>query len=329
MKVTQVIAFNSKKSGLYDYANLYASNSKDILVLSECDESGFRGRSSVLHRVRLLRDILGEAQLVHVIDNTPRTFLFMVYALLLITEKRFLVTLHDPKEHKAIGLKNVLRRRFKNILNILLVALTYTNRKLTIHFHEECHLFKWCKRYIVFPHPSYRSNLARNAGADSKLEGKLTIGWFGRASYNKGYDIFCDVVKSLEGEVDIDFIACGIDEDSLIVSPNLKNYSGYLDEEAFDSLFVDVDLVLLPYRDVTSSGILAKCVSFGVPWLASKSFQDQYQCGLSINPKTEEFINIVKTLSDDAYYLNNHIRECMKIANTSRCVNGKDLYARL
>ena len=42
MKVTQVIAFNSKKSGLYDYANLYASNSKDILVLSECDESSFR-----------------------------------------------------------------------------------------------------------------------------------------------------------------------------------------------------------------------------------------------------------------------------------------------
>jgi glycosyltransferase involved in cell wall biosynthesis len=59
--------------------------------------------------------------------------------------------------------------------------------------------------------------------------------------------------------------------------------TGELDEEAFHAAFVAADLVVLPYRKVTQSGVFNWCVAYGVPVIGSdtayfRSLANEWGC---------------------------------------------------
>ncbi len=90
------------------------------------------------------------------------------------------------------------------------------------------------------------------------------------------------------------------------VKDNIIFIRGQLPQHIFDTIISSADVVVLPYRLTSQSGILAHCLAFGRPIVVSKSpglenvIRDS-GAGISCSTK-EEFVNaIVKIISDQEF----------------------------
>lgn len=90
------------------------------------------------------------------------------------------------------------------------------------------------------------------------------------------------------------------------VKDNIIFIRGQLPQHIFDTIISSADVVVLPYRLTSQSGILAHCLAFGRPIVVSKSpglenVIKEAGAGISCSTK-EEFVNaIVKIISDQEF----------------------------
>ncbi|MFB6176232.1 MAG: glycosyltransferase [Halobaculum sp.] len=111
----------------------------------------------------------------------------------------------------------------------------------------------------------------------------------------------CDAFVAVAERFDTPFVLAGGCQDapdyceSLAASaPDNVAITGHLDEDAFHAAFVAADVVLLPYREVTQSGVFNWCVAYGVPVVGSdtpyfRSLADEWGC-----------VEVVETSDPDA-----------------------------
>lgn len=97
----------------------------------------------------------------------------------------------------------------------------------------------------------------------------------GYIRWEKGCDIFVDIAVQLE---DVDFLLAGGCQGSReycdcieAAAPENVDISGLLEDDEFHAVFNAADLVLLPYREVTQSGIFNWCVAYEVPVIGSNT----------------------------------------------------------
>jgi len=97
----------------------------------------------------------------------------------------------------------------------------------------------------------------------------------GYIRHEKGCDAFVDIAKEFEDSSFIFLLAGGSQDNEKYYEsiqcdapPNLQ-VTGRLGEVRFHAAFVAADLVVLPYREVTQSGIFNWCVAYEVPVLGS------------------------------------------------------------
>ncbi|MBW2062054.1 MAG: glycosyltransferase [Deltaproteobacteria bacterium] len=79
---------------------------------------------------------------------------------------------------------------------------------------------------------------------------------------------------------------------------------GQLPQHIFDTIISSADVVVLPYKIASQSGILAHCLAFGKPIVTSSSeamrqILDESEAGLTCLNSSEFIENIVRVLSDD------------------------------
>lgn len=91
----------------------------------------------------------------------------------------------------------------------------------------------------------------------------------------KGCDAFADIAQEFEGKSPSFILAGGSQSDEAYYesiqrnAPQNLRVTGKLDDERFHAAFVAADLVVLPYREVTQSGIFNWCAAYEVPVLGS------------------------------------------------------------
>ena len=127
----------------------------------------------------------------------------------------------------------------------------------------------------VMPHPSIRryADLARVAGLRrSRPEGEFVVLLFGRIFAYKGLSTLIGAEKAL-GETlpGLRIVIAGRGDDPNELRPLMGRperydiHRGFIEDIEVAQLFVDADVVVLPYDEASQSGVLHLAVAFGKP----------------------------------------------------------------
>ena len=161
-------------------------------------------------------------------------------------------------------------------------------------------------------------------GIDEDTKIVLMIGYFSPyKNFEKIIDLWPEIVKRYNGKVVL--LVAGklrtityLDYRNLLFqrinsSPakeNIKVIRGQISQKSFDIILSAADVVVLPYKKISQSGIFAHCMAFGRPVVTSKNptmeaIFSEYKAGLMSDTDEEYIENIVSLLQDEQLY--NHL----------------------
>lgn len=221
------------------------------------------------------------------IKNNKKLFVYSYYGSLIdtmflllfkITRVKIILDVHDIIKLDAIK---------QNILNKVILYFITKFKYFIIHntsvekylSHKSYHLF-------YFPHPRY--NIDKNFDSikispeiQSSIEtSKLNLLFFGHIRYSKGiielFHLF-NSVKTKSFQFGINIIVAGQDTTNIIQKRNLSfnnNISSkfilrHISNHELIYLFKKCDIILLPYKNITQSGIVEMAINFQLPMLLS------------------------------------------------------------
>lgn len=309
-----ILLHNRKDTGLYNYALIYkkAYPQSTIYLMSDLYPNVSQWAMLFLffrYKSRIKKQIKKELikyDLVHICDNPAYSFkilkLFHKYKI------KTIYTLHDPKCH----LENSFKNKLKNQMEISFFNRTFRiiskSPYIVLHLH-----YMWSKlnslRPVILPHPIYpleQDNLKMRNNTIT-----LTIGYFGRLQYYKGFDIFQNLILRLDELVPKNRIKVIIAGDGQINPIKaLKNiaielHNGFIEDGLFDTLINNCDLVLLPYRQASQSGILMKAMTFNVPVIASNLEELTSYINPGLTGLVIDIADIQQWIEKLIYYSNN------------------------
>jgi glycosyltransferase involved in cell wall biosynthesis len=172
------------------------------------------------------------------------------------------VVVHDAQQHPGDRhpLLEVCRRVEIARADVLVAFSKHSADELRKHVSRK-------KRIIWVPHGTdVDTTLApRLAPRDQPI-----VGFFGRISEYKGIDLFVDSIRSLRDQVPSArgrVVGDGDVPDGLMDESerDIEWRVGWVDEHEVETVVDDFDVILLPYREASQSGVLPLAASRGVP----------------------------------------------------------------
>ncbi len=163
-------------------------------------------------------------------------------------------------------------------------------------------------------------------GIDEDTKIVLMIGYFSPyKNFEKVIDLWPEIVAKYNGKVVL--IIAGklrtmayLEYRNLLFerinsSPakdNIKVIRGQISQNSFDIILSAADVVVLPYKKISQSGIFANCMSFGKPVVTSynktmESIFSEYKSGLMCKNDHEYVENILYLLKDEKKFIGNYL----------------------
>lgn len=262
----------------------------------------------------------------------PMTGLYipLFYALLWIFnfgKARVITTMHDiwevekpPKFKKLGSIYVALLNRSVAKFSDMLIALSETakNRLLEQGVKEN--------KVCLVPHGTITPIFMDKRECKEKIglnpdEKSVTI--FGYIKESKGHDLLIKACKYL-GNIRV-VVAGGVksseDEEYLKKIKNMTNdkviWYGYVEEDEIPLILNATDIMVLPHRKVTQSGVLNWALAYRIPTITSdlpyfREMNNKYSCVLLLeNDDIKSLINAINTLLNDAL-LQNKLKEACK-----------------
>jgi glycosyltransferase involved in cell wall biosynthesis len=130
----------------------------------------------------------------------------------------------------------------------------------------------------IVPHVALNRypEIARRAGLGPKPDdSRFRLLFFGRMMHYKGLPFLLDALDALIGDLpELELVIAGegpgYDEvGSRIEAEHVRLHRGFIPELEAASMFLETDLVVLPYVEASQSGILAMAAAFGKPVLVT------------------------------------------------------------
>lgn len=161
----------------------------------------------------------------------------------------------------------------------------------------------------------------KKLGIDENTKIVLMIGYFSPyKNFEKILDIWPEIVRKYDGKVLL--IVAGklrtityLDYRNLLFerinsSPakeQIKVIRGQISQNSFDIIMSAADIVILPYKKISQSGIFAHCMAFGKPVVTSfnktmEAIFSKYKAGLMCEKENEYVDNILRLLKDEKLY---------------------------
>jgi glycosyltransferase involved in cell wall biosynthesis len=185
-------------------------------------------------------------------------------------------------------------------------------------------------RILLFPHPVLPTSAGAGESAQKNADGMRTLMIFGEIKPYKGIDIALKALALISRELrnKIKLVIAGrprIDvsklkqlADNLGVNSQVMWRPEYIPHEDLPALLTTADILLLPYRSIDASGVLATVLAYGKPIIASRlgvflesAEKDRY--GILVNPEDPLDLAhaIENLLTDDGLYetLGAHARQ--------------------
>jgi len=180
---------------------------------------------------------------------------------------RIVVTVHNvlPHEMKYPEVDLYVRRAVVRLADVLIFHDDRARNEFT-------RLFGQPRGDVVIPHPVYPESLVplpekRKAREyfGIKHDGLCAL-FFGRGGKQKGYDIVLENVERFNA-AGVHVILAGRDcrPEHVSGATNCSVLSSFLPDYELPPLFAAADVVLLPYRSCTTSGVAVLAAGFGKP----------------------------------------------------------------
>jgi len=220
--------------------------------------------------LRLLRSLLKEFQpdVFHVQETTDPMLAWVWRRALAGNDVPFVVTVHDPEPHLGDTHKfwwvrertiHGIRKRADQV-----VALAEFNRRTLLQFHD----FLTPDRVGLAYHPAM--TFYREFVPEGACQRKGAILFFGRMVKYKGLDTLMEAWSMIrDANPEARLVVAGRGPDLPQYLPTLEAddrvdvYATFLPNSEVARLFVEAEVVVLPYREATQSGVLATALAFG------------------------------------------------------------------
>lgn len=201
-------------------------------------------------------------------------------------------TVHNTLPHDDIKEKTFrFFKRYYNLVDSLIVHTEVTKKELITKFG----VLK--SKISVIPHGLLEENCddgliqeyVSRINKENRLKDKLVFTCLGAQSYYKGFDLVEQLwtESPMFGENnDLHLIVAGkatkgVNYDRLQNYSNVTILNYFLSKEEFQAVIMTSDIILLPYRNISQSGVLLSALSKNKPVIVSDKggLTDPFKCG--------------------------------------------------
>ncbi|EKD56920.1 MAG: glycosyl transferase group 1 [uncultured bacterium] len=281
------------KSDVNPYYVTYANQEVDILVKEQSDKVyqmvQNQSASSILEIVNFLKSKKIDLINLHVSDTVRRMhiqyFAIMSYAKYL--KIPVCLTIHDVFTIESMYIDPAAIELLYTLGDSYIVGNESEKDKLQFYFNKKE------KDITIVPHGPYtlfnkKKHTENSAKKELGVEGKKVILFFGQIRPNKGLKYLIKALPLvLEKEKDaILYVSTDLHlstpelNDYLIrveksgVSKNIRMVKDYVPSDEVEKIFKAADVVVLPYTQVSQSGILNLAFAFKKPVIVSNAFSE-------------------------------------------------------
>lgn len=219
-----------------------------------------------------------DVDVIHITDNPLFSFPVLKF-FLKHSDVKIIYTIHDPSPHVEIQLQKKIIRYFTLFFQNAINNLSINNPvRLFVHIHSEKLLTNYLvknRNIIIEPHPLSLVNF--DVEDVFNISDKFIVSFVARVEYYKGIDILLTAIHKLDKytskEQNFKLIIAGKGNFKFSI-PKTKNIeiiyiNRYISNYELDSIIKYSKLIILPYRDSSSSGVLTRVVAFNTPVIVS------------------------------------------------------------
>ena len=199
---------------------------------------------------------------------------------------RIIATLHDPHPHDSLNNPFEKWIRYQNKKSYKYVNDVVILNKSDVSFVKA----NYCSNVHVIPHASF-SYYVNSLAEDTQL--KYKIGFIGRIEPYKGLDLLVDAFLKLDERFNLIIAGSGkIDNSTLqkITSNNrIELINRYIKDDEFSVLLNKMDVVVLPYKRASQSGVIPLVFAHGKPVIVTNvgALEEQVPEGTGIVTKAD------------------------------------------
>ncbi len=282
MKILLLLLNNKSQGGMHNYAKIlmtgYESIGYDVTLkfFNEITEEKISLNYFLSLKLGLsnkgicpVTNFCASFNLVHITDSSFYAFPLIRKLCQKLKMVKFLYTMHDPEPH----IEQVLYRKMKRLVilhsNKSLIKSTRCLDNFQVHVHSLKLIQNFSgislSRIVVTKHPIRAKAVLYKA----KTAG-ITITFIGRIEFYKGIDILVAAIKRISSaKENVRFIIAGKGILSLVETQNIKIRNYFLSDQEYDQILSETDLLVLPYREGTQSGVLCNALENNIPVIAS------------------------------------------------------------
>jgi glycosyltransferase involved in cell wall biosynthesis len=221
-----------------------------------------------------------------------------MYLVFLVTFRilniKTLLLCHNIYEHEDHHIKRTITKIVFKLANYYLVHSSSEKNKLLPLIGK--------KKYIQHLHPLYRfSPTKHDVSSSYTRKNRLNLLFFGFVREYKGLDILLEAMHILnDNNIHLNIVGefwsgkeefINYIEQKKIANVIIINH--YIPDDEVEKHFLEADVVVLPYRSATGSGVIATSYGFNKPVLATNvgglpDAVDNYKTGLIVEPEPEK-----------------------------------------
>lgn len=218
---------------------------------------------------------------------------------------KIIITLHDPHSHDEHP--SLLRRAYLAIQDR--TYKRYTDDIIILNKRDHNFVSQKYKKPITIIPLAAHDYYAKGLTIDEILLKKVThkLGFFGAIAPYKGLDILVDALPFIKTK-NISLVVAGngyIPEelkDKITCDSRITLINRYIMDEEVSGILHDVDIMVVPYRTATQSGIIPLAYAFGKALVSTNvgALEEQVPEGLGIlvKPEPKEIAKAIDELYD-------------------------------
>lgn len=237
--------------------------------------SAKRFKHSILRHIEIFRP-----SVVHITDRTLYTG-YLLKAIAMNNSKiTTTCTIHDPKRHEE-KISRLAKLLVSYDDNRIAKAASLDNVILHVHSYKLVRhtIFDNLTNIVEMPHPLPNAIVKRTR---REIIGKesypIRLGFLGRIEPYKGLDVFYEAIAScfVDGILNsehIEIIIAGrgqIEHSWESLPCNVQIINSLLSDQEFHQLMADIDLLILPYKTATQSGVGMLALTYGIPVIVTR-----------------------------------------------------------
>ena len=242
---------------------------------------------------------------------------FIFYLLILIKKHyKIVTTIHEIPERMYDGnlIKRIVRKIYYSLADWfvkcsdLIIVHTENARKRVIKMFRNVNV-------IVIPHGSVKDVMIGDKIYSKKrlgLQNKFVLTIFGFINRRKKYEDIIYILPRLSEDTILIIAGEAITHSDKLYLSKLKDtircmgvedriiFTGYLEDRKISEIFNASDVILLPYRDITQSGVLTLALAYRKAVITSdlptfREIRDKYDC-IEIASDREDFLRKIENL---------------------------------